>query len=447
MAHYLVQDVYIRIRTGCNHIRESYHCVNMYDSIKSLKEMISTKMGYGYAVEDQILLYGGQVLNDNQTVDDYGLQKFDVITVQTKEQLRFQDKLQQVGNMKRSLRKAFFTPTDETFMDIMDTDNDNPDGVRLLGNWLEENEFDTDALYDDINEAGEWVLDSNIHQFCVSKTNNLKILHSLRSHVITHHQQNHNEIDLDYNEQNENYRYKTRSKGRERFRERFDQRRDFKMWDEDLNDGINSMMDGDERKVFDDIFMQYKSSAEVKLHQHMELRQHIHGLLKEHDLFDGKIRIRQVVLDMLKKRENEISEQHQSRVYYMNKQQKQLDESWRRSVASTTSLENIKKEMAHRREYAQIERQRLELEFYKQIQKVKELREIQFNHLADCGNLKDIERWYQKFEDLDMREGKNDVLVELIENKIKATHSKIMFGKYLQNSPFADDVQREAIAA
>eukprot|EP01084_Bolivina_argentea_P240312 403768_1 len=105
---------------------------------------------------------------------------------------------------------------------------------------------------------------------------------------------------------------------------------------------------------------------------------------------------------------------------------------------------NIDKEVTLAKTETEIELQRLELEYYKKRQTINKMEALITEQLLACDDMSHIEIWYQNFEDFDLREEKHDTLIEMIENKIKATHSKIMFGKYLQNSPFANDMQEEA---
>eukprot|EP01083_Nonionella_stella_P277588 943645_1 len=267
---------------------------------------------------------------------------------------------------------------------------------------------------------------------------------------------------------------------------------DTKGWDNNLNEGITSTFEGDEKQMFEDMFKSFESKTKDKLRQHLKLKRDINALFvdktdeKDEMKYSGnKQEIENYLKQMMEGRRHEITSVHKTRMYQMRKQRKALDNCWKRahtlpnipkpkkkyaggifgmlydnlndsnyygSITNQKEIDGAKrkrkkkeleihKEMTRREKYANIELQRLELGYYKQKQNIDRMEQLQIEKLNECD---DIKKWQQEFEDMDLREEKNNTLVEMIENKIRSTHSKIIFGKYLQNSPFANDMQEEA---
>ena len=360
-----------------------------------------------------------------------------------------------IKKMKREFHTAFFTPTDDTFMDLFRGNQDHD--MELISTWCQENEYDSDALYDDLNGSLEWEKDSNLYQLVIKKSINMKTVQLLRNHI---NKQYHEEDQIVlYKDTNDQHRYKRKYDERQTLEMRTDDG-----WDNDLNTGFSSVIEANEKQMFERMFSSFEHKVMDKLSQHADLRKKIHSkmnddvkiaghktpLYLEYTPVDDKSSILEKhVVDMMHERGDQVMKQHQKDVQDLNQEFDKSDVLWKNAQKSgmfgwTTDNDRQSQEMTRRKDYESVELQRLEFKHYQQMQQIEKMKQKQLDLLSEC---KDYDSWQQEFENLDIKNEKRNALIEMIENKIKTTHSKIVFGKYLQNSPFANDMHQEARAS
>eukprot|EP01084_Bolivina_argentea_P099979 179628_1 len=258
--------------------------VNWKDTISSIKMHIQEQ--HGYPAKGAKLMFAGKILQDNQSVDYYNIKKFCVIiyvmpqigsSKQIEEDMQLDEELKQkllsVQFMSKQLRSAYFTPTDETFMDILDVNDDK--NTQMLQKYCQEHEYDSDAIYYDLNDPS-FQNKSNIFEFMEMNSKNSKCekIYSLRAHIIRHYQENDDMIIIDDDEK-EQHRYKKKHDMN------MNMNSNTKGWDKNLNDGMSSVFDNDEKQTFENLFSSFQVKMKDKLIQHKELRNKIKTLLQK----------------------------------------------------------------------------------------------------------------------------------------------------------------------